>query len=195
MKDYTTQRSFDEITPHPTPEYWKETRKEVEQLFKGFITKRKDNTSYLSSPEKLKEALDDYDKIQGGYGLGSGSDFGVIGAESYYYWLQKVLNSNDETILSTANQADEFATKMHNEMLFFELSLSQISPEKQSEFLSSPMLTEYRHFLERRFQESKHLLTPEAEKVLNILTKTSYYNRDEMRDKMLSKQEAKDPKS
>lgn len=195
MQNYKTARSFDELAQNPAPEYRLQQRTQVEQLFNTFITKRKDDQSYLQSPEKLKEALDDYEKLQGGYGLGSGSDFGVIGAESFYFRLKKTLNSSDESLTSASNQADEFATKMQNEILFFELSLSAITPSKQSELLASPLLVDYHHFLQKRFEESKYLLPPAWEKVLNVLTKTSYYNRDEMLDKMLSKQEAIDPKT
>jgi oligoendopeptidase F len=78
---------------------------------------------------------------------------------------------------------------MQNELLFFELSLSTISPEKQSEFLSAPVLADYRHFLEKRFEEAKHLLTPEGEKILNILSKTSYENREAMTEKLIASKE------
>ncbi|MDR0369251.1 MAG: hypothetical protein LBH96_01610 [Candidatus Peribacteria bacterium] len=182
-----TQWLFDEITPNTTPEYRNQQRTIVKKLFSDFKDKREHNSEYLTSPEKLKEALEDYEKLQGGYGQGSGSDFGIIGAESYYYWLQKTINGENPEYLSLSNQADEFAVQMLNEILFFELALSKISPEKQAEFLSSPVLKEYQHFLERKFQESQYLLSAEGEKIVNILSKTSYENWDAMIEKLLSK--------
>jgi oligoendopeptidase F len=60
-----------------------------------------------------------------------------------------------------SNQADEFAKHLQNEILFFELKLARILPEKQLEFLSDPLLEPYHHYLERQFNSSKYLLTPE----------------------------------
>ena len=60
-----------------------------------------------------------------------------------------------------SNQADDFAIYLKNEILFFELSLARIPSEKQSEFLSSSELQPYRHFLEKQFASSKHLLSGE----------------------------------
>ena len=64
-------------------------------------------------------------------------------------------------LLRYKNQADDFAIKLQNEILFFELKLARISPEKQSEFLSDPLLAPYHHFLEKQFASSKYLLSPE----------------------------------
>jgi oligoendopeptidase F len=180
-----TQRTFSELLPTSDPTYRNQQRTFIETLFRDFTTKRKNNTDYLNDPATLKEALDDYETLQGGYGPG-GKDFGIIGAESYYFRLQKTLHSDDETFLSGANKADEFATKMQNELLFFEHTLSTISPEKQAAFLASPLLSDYHHFLEKRFAEAHHLLTPEGEKILNILSKTSYENRAALTEKLLS---------
>ena len=60
-----------------------------------------------------------------------------------------------------SNQADDFAIKLQNEILFFELKLARISPEKRSEFLSNPLLAPYHHFLEKQFVSSKYLISSE----------------------------------
>jgi hypothetical protein len=39
--------------------------------------------------------------------------------------------------------------------------LAKISLEKQSEFLSNPLLAPYHHFLEKQFASSKYLLSQE----------------------------------
>ncbi|MDR0860502.1 MAG: hypothetical protein LBO09_06080 [Candidatus Peribacteria bacterium] len=189
MSNLTTTRTFEELLPSQYPNYRAEKRKEVEQLFSDFVKKWGDNQIYLSDAHALREALDEYEILQGGNGPSTGDDFGVIGAESYYFWLQKQIHSDREEILSGANKADEFAVKMQNKLLFFELSLSMISPEKQTEFLNTPLLEPYRHFLEKKFAEAKHLLTPEGEKILNILSKTSYENRVSMVEKLLAERE------
>ena len=187
-----TQRNFDQILPNNDPTYRASERAKIEQQFSAFIQKRKENSDYLQDASSLKSALDDYEKLMWGYGPG-GDDFGVFGTESFYFRLQKTIHSEDETFLSGANKADEFAVKMQNEILFFELALSTISSDKQSEFLSSPLLAPYRHFLEKRFEEGKHLLAPESEKILNILSKTSYENRATMTEQLTSKYEGNYP--
>jgi oligoendopeptidase F len=81
--------------------------------------------------------------------------------ESFYYRLLTNLHSDDQEILAKSNQADDFLIHQQNEILFFELKLARISPEKQSEFLSNPLLVPYHHFLEKQFASSKHLLSQE----------------------------------
>mgnify|MGYP003305166450 CR=1 FL=1 len=78
---------------------------------------------------------------------------------------------------------------MQNKILFFEISLSRISEDKQFEFLSDPLLEPYHHFLEKQFASSKHLLSPEWEKVLNLFSKTAYENWESMTSKFLSQSE------
>jgi oligoendopeptidase F len=75
--------------------------------------------------------------------------------------MQTCLHSDNQEIRAKSNQADDFAIKLQNEILFFELKLARISPEKQSQFLSDPLLAPYHHFLEKQFASSKYLLSPE----------------------------------
>ena len=75
--------------------------------------------------------------------------------------MQTCLHSDDKKIRAKSNQADDFAIHLQNEILFFELSLAKITPEKQSEFLSDSLLAPHHHFLEKQFTSSKHLLSQE----------------------------------
>ena len=63
---YPTSRNFDHITTTPTPEYRAQQRKKAEEIFHSFKTKRENREDYLSDSEALKEALDEYEKIQDG---------------------------------------------------------------------------------------------------------------------------------
>lgn len=187
---YQTSRNLNHLSSTPTPEYWQQQREKAEELFHSFRQKREWREDYLSDAKLLREALDDYEKIENGTRWsGLWDDFWVIWAESYYYRLQTCLHSEDQWIRANANLADEFAIKMQNEILFFELSLSKISEEKQSEFLSNMLLDPYHHFLEKQFASSKHLLSPEWEKIMNLFSKTSYENRESMTSKFLSQSE------
>ena len=185
---YQTSRNFDHLTTTPTPEYRAQQRQKAEKIFSSFKNKRENREDYLSDSKALKEALDEYEKIQDWTRWNwFWDDFWVIWSESFYYRLLTSLHSDDQKILAKSNQADNFAIKLQNEILFFELKLARILPEKQSEFLSDPLLASYHHFLEKQFASSKHLLSQEWEKVMNLFSKTSYENRESMTSKFLSK--------
>ena len=96
------------------------------------------------------------------------------------------LHSGDQDAISKSKQADEFAWYLKNMVLFFSLSLTQIPETKQSEFLADPLLEPYHHFLEKKFRSSKHQLSPECEKIINLFEETSYKNWDSMTSKFLS---------
>ena len=145
---YQTSRNFDHLTTTPTPEYRAQQRQKAEEIFSSFKKKWENREDYLSDSKVLKEVLDEYEKIQDWTRWnGFWSDFWIIWWESFYYRLQTCLNSDDQEMRANSNQADDFAIKLQNEILFFELKLARISPEKQSEFLSDPLLSPYHHFL------------------------------------------------
>lgn len=110
----------------------------------------------------------------------------MIGPESFYYRMKLQLNSGDQDAISKSKQADEFAWYLKNMVLFFPLSLTQIPETKQSEFLADPLLEPYHHFLEKKFRSSKHQLSPECEKIINLFEETSYKKWDSMTSKFLS---------
>ena len=184
---YKTSWNLDHITKTPTPEYWAQLRERAEEAFSSFKNKWENREDYLTDSKALREALDEYEQIQGWIRWPwFWSDFGVIWSESFYYRLLTTLNSEDQEIRAKSNQADNFAIHLQNEILFFELKLAEISPEKQLEFLWDSLLEPYHHFLEKQFESSKYLLSQEWEKVMNLFSKTSYENRESMTSKFLS---------
>ena len=185
---YQTSRNFDHLTNTPTSEYRAQQRQKAEEIFSSFKNKRENREDYFSDSKVLKEALDEYEKIQDGTRWnGFGGDFGVLWTESFYYRMQTCLHSDDQGIRAKSNQADDFAVHLQNEILFFELKLARVPSEKQSEFLSDSLLAPYHHFLEKQFTSSRYILSPEWEKMMNLLSKTSYENWESMTSKFLSK--------
>jgi hypothetical protein len=61
---YQTSRNFDHITTTPTPEYRTQQRQTAEEIISSFKNKRENREDYLSNPQILKEALDEYEEIQ-----------------------------------------------------------------------------------------------------------------------------------
>ena len=186
MMTYPTSRNFDHLTTTPTPEYRAQQRKKAEEIFSSFKEKRENREDYLVDAKALREALDEYEKIEN-WSRWNWNDSWVIWSESFYYKLLTDLNSEDQELRAKSNQADEFIIHLQNEVLFFELKLARISPEKQSEFLSDPLLQPYHHFLEKQFASSKYLLSHEWEKIMNLFSKAAYENWESMTAKFLSK--------
>jgi oligoendopeptidase F len=148
-----------------------------------FVNKWKHRTDYLEKPSVLKKALDEYEKFSGNFAGG-----GEVG---YYYVLKNFLNQNDPEIKAKYNKIQELVTKTENDLQFFTHRVAKIPEKDQDKFLSSPELREYKHFLERLFVEAKYLLSEDEEKILNLMSSTSYTNWVKMTSDFLTKREDK----
>src|SRR3989344_224571 len=158
-------------------------RKKVEEENYKFINKWKDRKDYLEDPSVLKEALDEAELIDRMYG--------DDGKEGYYFGLLSSLNQSDPEIKARINKITDFATKIENDSQFFTLRLAKIPDIKQKEFLNSPVLKDYKHFLEKLFENAKYLLTEPEEKILNLKAPVSHSNWAKMTSAILSKSERK----
>jgi oligoendopeptidase F len=156
-------------------------RKFVEKQSAAFINTWKDRTDYLEDPAILRQALDQYESWKRRYG--------TDGDEGYYFWLRTQQDQNDPKLKARFNKIDEFSKKLENESQFFYLRIARIKPELQQQFLASPYLVNYRHFLERIFAESRYHLSEPEEKILNLKSATSSSNWTKMTAGFLSKEE------
>jgi len=148
-----------------------------------FVSKWKKNTNYLRSPKKLKTALDEYESWA--------KNFGISGKIGYYIGLRYHLNQNDPKLKGYINKISELENQIINSIQFFELNLAKIDIENQKVFLKSPLLKDYKHFLEKLFLESKHLLSEKEEKILTLKSKVAHSNWTAMTSEFLSKEERK----
>lgn len=155
-------------------------RKENEIAHEEFLKKWNNRKDYLENSKVLKEALDDFEKLLRNYKYG--------GREGYYYALKKELNQADSKIRQKLLSIDEFQKKQSNKIMFFEINLSKIPVEKQKEFLENPLLKKYKNFLLVLFENSKHILSEEAEKILSLKTTGSYELWVQMVEGLLSKE-------
>jgi len=163
-------------------------RKVIEHKYKEFANKWKDN-SFISSPEKLKEALDEYEHLVKFYGGG--------GEESFYFELRSCQEQDNPKIKSKVNKIVEFTQKLGDEIRFFKLNLSKITEDKQKSFLESELLKDYKHLLETLFIEGKYLLSEKEEKILSLKSKVAYSNWESLTQEFLNKSESEviDPKT
>ena len=155
-------------------------RIEAERVYDDFVSRWKENSTYLDAPETLLEALNDYENIVRKY---SG-----CGNEGYFYWLKQELNQADSKIRQKFLKAEEFAKAQSNKVLFFTISLSKISEEKQKEFLENKILEKYRGFLFRIFENAKYVLSEPEEKILSLKESGSLGMWVKMVESLLSKE-------
>jgi len=165
-------------------------RKEWGRVAERFIQKWKNREDYLENPDVLREALDEYEKWSEFYGP-STDEFSASSSsdEMYYFWLKTQIDQINPELKAKFNKVDEFGKEIGNSISFFKIKLSKISPEKQQEFLNSPKLREYRHFLSRIFQKSKYILGEIGEKIMDLKTSSSYSYWEKMVSGFLSKEE------
>lgn len=158
-----------------------EVRQEVKLATTAFVNKWEKRTDYLEDPAILKEALDEYEIWN--------RQHGPYIAEDYYYYLRLDQNQLDSDLRAHANKIDELGKKLQNEIQFFELRLAKVSPEYQQIFLSSPLLTDYHHFLETLFQQAKHQLSEAEEKIVTLKYATSHQYWVDMTSRLIAKEE------
>ncbi len=147
---------------------------------KVFVSKWKEDDRYLVDDKILLEALTEYEELE--------KNYGACNRPSYYFHLLSCLDQTDTEVKARLNKINDIAIKLENDIQFFELSLSKISENQQKIFLASPLLENYRHFLESLFAVSKYLLSDNEEKVFNVTSKTSYSNWVDMLSELLDKQ-------
>lgn len=153
------------------------TRSAVEK----FARKWQKSSDYLTTPKVLKSALDEYEVLM--------HTFGTSGDAGYYFSLRSTQDEADPTIRAKFNQVIELSNELQNKIQFFTLNLGKVSLQTQAKFLKSPQLAIYKHFLERLFAEAKYTLSDSEEKILNVVSPTSYGNWVKMTSALLSAEE------
>jgi oligoendopeptidase F len=156
-------------------------RAEIEKNSYLFINKWKDRTDYLNDPFILREALDEYESLERKYG--------DCGKEGMYFMLRSAQEQDNPNLKAKISKLNEFWQKIENDIQFFEHKIAKIHIHDQAKFLNHQRLTEYKHFLERSFENAKYLLTEEEEKILNLKSQTSYANWVRMTTSFISKEE------
>jgi oligoendopeptidase F len=151
-----------------------------EEAIRKFVHRWEKNKKYLDDPKVLREALDEYEYLN--------SEYGILTKPYYFTLLSKELDLNNKELKARLNKLSNKATKLGNELQFFEIKLSKVSKEKQDEFVNSKELKDYKHYLETLFANSKYILSDNEEKVFSLTAKASFSNWVNMIEELLSKQ-------
>lgn len=158
---------------------FEKNKQECLEATNNFVSKWKGNEDYLKKPEKLKEALDDFENWTKNYSVTN---------EQAYYDLKKAINSNDTDNLSKLKTAEKFMEGIKEKMLFFEIEISKIPSEEQKIFLENENLKEYRHYLEQNFNSGKYILSEKEEKILDLMGQSAYTSWEDLTDRLLSEE-------
>ncbi len=134
---------------------------------------------YLSSPEKLFKALEDYEELN--------RDF--QGHKPYYYFsIRTELNSEDTEALALATKIEQRINLVSNKIKFFNLEIGKLEQKKQNLFLNHPKLASHKYFLYKIFRAAKYKLSEKEEQLASLLSQTSYSMWTDSMQKILSKQ-------
>ncbi len=159
--------------------YFQKERKLHERKIKAFAKKWKADPTYLKEEKKLKEALDDYNHLAE-----------LPDREAMYLFLRRQVETENKELLSAENRYVDFSQKLSDEMRFFLLSLGKIEKAKQKSFLKSPLLQEYRHFLEGIFASAKYQLSEKEERILSLQSGVSSAHWEAMVSDLFSQESA-----
>lgn len=127
--------------------------------------KRYKKVDYISSPEKLVKALNDYEEL--------GQEIGGI-KPWWYFALRAQLNSGDNTATALSTKFGQRITDAQNKITFFRLNIAKIPKKDQKKFLSDSKLKPYKYDLVRIFKRAEFNLPEGEEQIIDLLSETSY---------------------
>jgi len=87
-----------------------------------------------------------------------------------YYSLKSFEDTSNDAVLSKLSSLENLETDISNRTMFFELWFQSISEEKSKEFIESPLLKDYKHFLEKIRVYIPYTKDEKTEQLLNYET-------------------------
>ncbi len=168
------------LVPQNIPSFIIKEQKNISRAWHAFKHTWEPRTDYLTSPRVLRQALDDYEHLQRVHGF--------EGNTGFYFWLRAQQNETDPAIKAGLHTAEEFGSRMQNLALFFTHRISRMPRTTQKKMLANPLCAPYKHFLERLFAESSHLLSESEEKILTLTSPAAHSDWVRMTSSLLSAQ-------
>jgi len=156
--------------------------KKLEKAITGFERKYKNKEDYLKDSKKLFLICQDYEKL---------SVLPEMEKVIVYFLLRRDVDSNNKFIIAKKNEYSEKINKISNKLIFFNLKLGKVDVKKQKEFLNDKLLSKYKYFLKRIFQNAKYNLSEPEEKIINLLNNPSESMWVSGFSKVLNNQEVK----
>ena len=151
--------------------------KQIEQAALDFAGKYDiPEKDYLSDSSKLSRVLADYEKLM------------VLfdGKPLLYFLYVRCLDSSNNQVAAKIALFSERLTKSVNAVKFLELSLGKIAKQKQKEFLADSKLGHFKYFLKCIFDDAKHHLSLQEEKIVALKSLPSHEMWVSQNDKLLN---------
>lgn len=135
------------------------------------------NKDFARNLKLLKTALTEYET------LSANPDFS---RPARYFWLRSCIDTNDLEAEQMSALITRRLRKAHDEILFFTLTLGQLSKVEQRKLLRQPELKHFHYHLQRLFIGADHHLTEAEEKIINLKGPQSYAMWVDMTEKIIS---------
>ncbi|MEZ4200136.1 MAG: M3 family metallopeptidase [Candidatus Paceibacterota bacterium] len=150
--------------------------RKTEQEYKKFVKKCK-GKNFTTSPKTLARALTEKERL---------SNLPEVSRPGRYFSFRAVLNSNDKVAEKHLALLNRRFQKVSNSILFFTLTLGELSTKEQQRLLRAPELAKFNYYLKRIFANAKHHLSEDQEKIINLKSSQSYGRWVDMTEKVLS---------
>jgi oligoendopeptidase F len=108
-----------------------------------------------------------------------------------FYYLKKDQNSGDKKAIAEISRIGEIYTKVQNMVVFFELTLAQISKDIQKQILKNKSLAHFHYFLECIWKTARYNLSEGEEKILSLMHEPAHGMWKRGVDKVLSDKKVK----
>ena len=129
-------------------------KEKANNLAEDFIKRYQNEVKNLTSNE-LKEAIEDYEKINE-----------KIGKLYSYVSLSFSINTDKPEYGQKYQEIRELASKIYSKLIFFELEIMNISDEKSSLIMSSEDISIWKPWLRRIFQRKPFQLSSDLEQFI-----------------------------
>jgi oligoendopeptidase F len=154
--------------------------KNIDKLFKAFAKKYEDR-KFIKSSKSLLEALNDYNILSKN----------TSSKPLWYLGLQQALNSSNNDIQAKLTKLSNDYLKSYKHILFFTLVISKVETKTQVKYLNDKALKKYHYYLKVLFDQGKHTLSENEEKILTDKAQVAHTAWEEMNDRYINQQTVK----
>ena len=125
----------------------------------------------VSNVEKWRDKLDTLTPEEFLFYLKEDEELSLLyGNLSDYYSLKSSEDTSNDAVLSKMSSLENLGTEIGNKTMFFEIWFQSLSEEKSKNFIESPLLKDYKHYLEKIRIYIPYTKDEKTEQLLNYAT-------------------------
>ncbi len=129
--------------------------KKIDKILSDFAKKYQDK-KFIKSSKSLLKALNDYNDTA----------LSCSTIPLWYLHLEQSIDTANNDIQAKMNKFSDEYLKSYKKVLFFDLTISKMDKNLQDKYLKDKILKKYHYLLKTRFEQGKHLLSENEEKIL-----------------------------